>query len=67
MDDRSPLRHTPQPRVIRMGEFSRLGKSMLASAYERVVPITRVTLCGGSGSWPLGVAGQQMPARKAGA
>ena len=67
MDDRCPLRRTPQLRVVRMGEFSRLGKAMLASAYERVVPITRVALHGGSGSFPLGVGGQQVSARKVGA
>ena len=67
MDDRCPLRRTPQLRVVRMGEFSRLGKAMLASAYERVVPITRVALRGGSRSFSLGAAAQQMPARKVGA
>ena len=67
MDDRHlPLR-TAQPRVVRAGEFYRLGKSLPASAYERIVPIARMTLCGVPS--PTAAARRQpLPAaRKAGA
>lgn len=38
MDDRR-LPILSCPRIVRTSEFSRLGKSLLASAYERVLPI----------------------------
>jgi hypothetical protein len=72
MDDRSLPLHmpqpcvTPQPRVIRTSEFSRLGRSLLGSTYERVVPIARVALC--RNNTPRSMAGGQRTAtRKVGA
>ena len=54
------------PRIVRCSEFSRLGKSLLASAYEKVFPITRVTIPVNS---PSATTSQgdlpRMPARKA--
>jgi hypothetical protein len=52
MDDRYLLRRAVCPSLVRAGEFSRLGKSVLAYAYERLVPIVRVTLRSESGSSP---------------
>jgi hypothetical protein len=65
MDDRHLPLHGP-PRVVRTSEFSRMGKSLLASAYERVVPIARVSLRG-DGPSPWLFLRQQMPKRKVGA
>jgi hypothetical protein len=67
MDDRQLPLHGLPPRVIRASEFSRLGKSLLASAYERVVPIARVSLhSDGSPPWMF-FRRQQMSRRKVGA
>jgi hypothetical protein len=40
MDDRHRA-CVPFPHVVRTSEFSRLGKSVIAFAYERVMPISR--------------------------
>ena len=65
MDDRRLLRPTSQPRVVRVDEFSRLGKSLLASAYERIVPLARVKIGAGRGSCPPAAGEPAMPARRA--
>jgi hypothetical protein len=64
MDDRYLLQRVSQPRIVRAGEFSRLGKSLLACAYERVVPIARVALCGVSSPPRSSSAGQRRATRK---
>ena len=65
MDDRHLPRQSLHPHIVRTSEFSRMGKSLLASAYERVVPVARVSL---QGNGPLSVfLRQQMPKRKVGA
>jgi hypothetical protein len=43
MDDRHRA-CVPFPHVVRTGEFSRLGKSVIAFAYERVMPISRAMI-----------------------
>lgn len=48
MDDRRLQLHVPTPHIVRTSEFSRLGKTLLASTYERVIPIARVMLGGGN-------------------
>jgi len=67
MDDWRPSRAS-NVRVVRMTEFSRLGKSLLAWTYERVVPVPRAALGGDSshGASPL-QAQLRNPVRKAGA
>ena len=44
MDDRRVRRTPVELRIVRGNEFTRLGKSLLASAYERVVPIARIAV-----------------------
>lgn len=67
MDDRRLQLHIPTtPHVVRTSEFSRLGKALLASTYERVVPIARVTL-GGGNLLPTPIAGPPTAIRKVGA
>jgi hypothetical protein len=48
MDDRRLQLRVSTPHIVRTTEFSRLGKTLLASTYERVVPTVRVTLGGGN-------------------
>ncbi len=43
MDDRR-LANVSFPHVVRTCEFSRLGKSVMCFAYERVVPVGRVLI-----------------------
>ena len=71
MDDRSlplhvPQLHVSQQRVIRGSEFSRLGKVLLASTYERVVPVARLAICRDNPSCPM-VGRQSTATRKVGA
>jgi hypothetical protein len=71
MDDRflplhMPRLHISQPRLVRTSEFSRLGTSLLASTYERVVPIARVALCRDNTPCPV-IGGQRTATRKVGA
>jgi hypothetical protein len=68
MDDRRLPVRALHPRIIRTNEFSRLGKSLLASAYERIVPIARVALfVGPRPSATDRLDARQPPARKVGA
>jgi hypothetical protein len=64
MDDRSLLHHVACPPLVRESEFSRLGKSLLACAYERLVPIVRVTLIGDRSSSPSASAVLQVQATR---
>jgi hypothetical protein len=66
MDDRHLPRQGLHPRIVRTSEFSRMGKSLLASTYERVVPMARVSLQGNGAPHSV-FPRQQMPKRKVGA